>query len=239
MAGMYPGLEGLTGYDPNLVLNIGTGTQQAEQQMTALKDAQQAELSRMQMGQGLLSTLIDVQRDPFSIVPALQAYQGAGGGTLGSATALAASGGRGQPSPYGRLASNLMANLGAFSGGADINPHTGQPYSPGELAYLRQTQAVNEPGSFTPAGYTGASAVPSLSAIPAPGYSPIWGGRVPNPNYGHVPFTPPNPQYAGITAGMPQPDSLYSGSLLNNNLQGMARDMKTLRSTTTLQRRTR
>ena len=121
-------------------LLVGGGQEQAQQALDAARlaiearDAQQRniisqrdiqarmELGRLGIGQGLLEHLTSVQRDPFSIVPALQMYGTAGGGTLAPAAALAASGGRGLPSPYGNVYEELLRRL---SGGVMTNEPIG------------------------------------------------------------------------------------------------------------------
>lgn len=97
---------------PGEGLLVGGGQEQARLALEAAELAQQGELARLAMGQQLLAHLSDIQRDPFSIVPALQAYGAAGGGTLAPAADLYASGGRGRPSPYGGLYDLLLAELG-------------------------------------------------------------------------------------------------------------------------------
>jgi hypothetical protein len=120
------------------VMNVGGGRDDAEMRLQAQQQASAMELSRQQMGMGLMQNIQDTMRDPFSIVSALQMYGKAGGGTQGPAAALAASGGRGAPSPYGEIADRLMRGLSEFSGATPINPTTGQPMNPQEMAYLRQ-----------------------------------------------------------------------------------------------------
>ena len=120
-----PGLQGLQGlspglaalFDPNnpFVYNVGGGYDQAQMNLESMRLAQAGELGRRQFGSGLLETLMGVQQDPFSIVPALQAYGAAGGGTLGPVSAFAQSGGAGMPSPYGGLVDRLLADLSSFA----------------------------------------------------------------------------------------------------------------------------
>ena len=131
MAAMYPGLEDLT-------YTVGGGQQQAQQGLEALQLAQQMEMQRQQVGQSLMGYLTDIARDPFSIVPAMQAYGQAGGGTLAPAVDLAATGGAGRPSPYGEIASRLMRGLSEFAGATPVNPATGKPMTPAEMDYLRK-----------------------------------------------------------------------------------------------------
>lgn len=132
-----PGLQSyLSGNQQNYL--VGGGDIQAQQGLQALDIGRQMEAQRQSMGQSLLGYLTDIQRDPFSIVPALQAYGAAGGGTLAPAVDLAASGGAGRPSPYGEISSRLIRGLSEFAGATPVNPHTGQPMTPGQMDYLRK-----------------------------------------------------------------------------------------------------
>lgn len=106
------GATGL-GADPFLV---GGGQAQTGQFLDAFQAAEAAGLGRSQLGLGFLNQMIDVQRDPFSIVPALQAYGGVGGGTLAPNVAFAQTGGAGFPSPYGAIADRLIQGLSQFVG---------------------------------------------------------------------------------------------------------------------------
>ena len=225
MPQLYPGLDSLT-------YNVGGGQIQAEQALAALQASQQAELSRQQVGQGLLGYLTDIQRDPFSIVPAMRAYGATGGGTLGGAAALAASGGRGQPSPYGQVAGNLIRSLSEFSGGTEINPYTGAPFTPMELGQARTTGY--RASQMNPAQrsqyeadigrlhqtYVQGRAYPELISQLAPQgpISPFGGG---NPALARL---APVSQVAGV-AQAPR-----GRSLLGSNLKGVSRSMRTLRS---------
>ena len=116
----------------------GGGDIQAQQGLQGLDIARLMEQQRQQIGQSLLGYLTDIQRDPFSIVPAMQAYGAAGGGTLAPAVALAQSGGAGQPSPYGEISSRLIRGLSEFAGATPVNPHTGMAMTGEEMDYLRK-----------------------------------------------------------------------------------------------------
>lgn len=125
--------------------NVGGGSEQAGFNFDATQLAQQAELARKQTALGFLEYLQETQRDPFSIVTALQQYNTFGGGTLAPAAALAGSGGVGTPapSPYGEMAQRLMEGLGEFTGGTPYNPNTGKPMTPQEMAFLRMIDMGN------------------------------------------------------------------------------------------------
>jgi hypothetical protein len=103
--------------------NIAGGFNLAQLDLDAQRLALQSELSRQEFGRSLLQQLLDVQRDPFSIVPALTAFgaggQAGGGGVLAPATDLARTGGAGRPAPaaFGDLASQLLQNAGMFATG--------------------------------------------------------------------------------------------------------------------------
>mgnify|MGYP001559772967 CR=1 FL=1 len=101
-------------------LNAGGGLDWATLNLQSIIAAQQAELARQQMGQGFLEQIMDTQRDPFSIVPALQLYGGAGGGTLAPHAALAEGGGAIQQSPYGDVAQRLIDSLARFTSGVGV-----------------------------------------------------------------------------------------------------------------------
>ena len=162
-------------------LLVGGGQQQAQQAMDAARLAieakdleQRAELGRLGLGQQLLEHLSGIARDPFSIVPALQAYGVAGGGTLAPAVDLAATGGRGRPSPYGDVYEQLIRRLsgetlggstfGTLGAGIDQSigvPSLGAPTTPGAagaptslFGAMDQAQATGQPIQV-PTGYAG------------------------------------------------------------------------------------
>lgn len=89
-----------------------------ELELVRMQLEQQMELGRRELGAGLLETLLDIQRDPFSIVPALQTYGAAGGGTMAPVQAFAETEGAGWPTPYGSLIEQLLGDLVAFAGGS-------------------------------------------------------------------------------------------------------------------------
>jgi len=168
-------------------MNVAGGGQQAEFNLAALDLAQQMETTRQTTGFQLLDYLTQLQKDPFSIVPALQAYTAAGGGSLAPAVAFqgsggaGASGGAGMPSPYGEIADRLIAGLAEFSGAAPVNPYTGLPYTPAESQQVRQTefrlsQMAPEQRAQAEAdirrlhsAYVGGQATPGYLAALAPG----------------------------------------------------------------------
>ena len=102
--------------------NLGGGADEWMRRLEEIRLAQSMNLARRQMGMGLLGSLFDIQRDPFSIVPALQAYKAGGGGTLAPAAAFAQTGGAGTPSPYGGLVDRLLADLAKFSLASEEKP---------------------------------------------------------------------------------------------------------------------
>ena len=156
LATMFPGIS-------DMIYNVGGGQIQADQALQAQDLAQRMELSRLGLAQSLMGQLADMQRDPFSIVPALQAYGAAGGGTLSPIVALANSGGQGMPSPYGSMFDNILKQLGDVAGGNPLNPNTGRPYTPDEAAYLRQL-SMNQQQSQGQAGSDKLLAMPKRSA---------------------------------------------------------------------------
>ena len=168
---------------------VGGGQIQAEQELQAAELAQRMEMARMQLGQGVMGYLTDLQRDPFSIVPALQAYSASGGGTLAPNAAMVQSGGLGQPSPYGDIVGNLIRGLSEFAGGANINPVTGRPYTPNELAeQRRQPQAkpirkgTKKTGTWKAKAAPKVSETSSISRMPAKprGIGDIFRGLTPD-----------------------------------------------------------
>lgn len=202
-------------YD-NLIYDVGGGGEQADYNLQALDLAQRMLATQRQTGLGLLDYVTETQRDPFSIVPALQMYGGAGGGTLAPQVALAQSGGLGRPSPYGPIAQNILERLAEFTGGVPINPATGYPLTPQELAYIRlimsnqgqRPSGVVDPATgfqgYTPPipGYVPPGAPPALAppVLPPPPAPPV-PAPMPdpniNPNTGR-PYTPKEIAYLKI-----------------------------------------
>lgn len=131
-----------------LIYSVGGGQYQQQSALDAFLAAQAAELARRGMGQGLLDFITETQRNPFSIVPALQQYTAAGGGPLASAAAFAGTGGAGSPSPYGAIAQQLIEGLAEFTGGTPYDPNTGRNFTPGALAWLRQGMMSGNPQEF-------------------------------------------------------------------------------------------
>ena len=99
------------------LLNAGGGIDWARLNLDTTELAQRMELARQQTALGFLENIMETQRDPFSIVPALQLYGAAGGGTLAPHAALAEGGGAIQQSPYGDIAQQLIESLARFTGG--------------------------------------------------------------------------------------------------------------------------
>ena len=105
-------------------MTVGGGQQQFENELAATQLAQQMEIGRQGLATGILSQVQDVQRDPFNIVNAMQAYGAGGGGTMGAASALAQTGGRGS-TPFGNAAQSIMDSLVRFAtgqGGSETAP---------------------------------------------------------------------------------------------------------------------
>jgi len=129
--------------DPNnpFVYNVGGGLDQAQMNLGSAQLAQAGELGRRQLGMDFLSKLLSIQQDPFSIVPALQAYGASGGGVLAPATAFAQTGGAGTPSPYGGLVDKLLSDLGDFAvtKGSEAKP---------AASYKQGTPAVPRTGTY-------------------------------------------------------------------------------------------
>jgi hypothetical protein len=98
-------------------MDVAGGQQQDQQALDAMRQASEAELARRNLGMGLMTQLQDLQRDPYNVVNAMQAYGLGGGGTTGAASSLAATGGQGRPSPYGNALETLMQQLIGFSTG--------------------------------------------------------------------------------------------------------------------------
>ncbi len=109
----FAGLEST--FDPFGIYNVGGGADEAERLLNVFRAVELARAARKSTGLGLLGTLIETQRDPFSIVPALQAYSAAGGGVQAPINAFAATGGAGAPSPYGSLVDRLLGDLSTFA----------------------------------------------------------------------------------------------------------------------------
>ena len=134
-------LSGLLDPSNPLVYNVGGGLNQAQMNLGTAQLAQAGELARRQFGMDFVSKLLALQQDPFSIVPALQAYGASGGGVLAPATAFAQTGGAGAPSPYGGLVDRLLSDLSNFAvtKGSEPMPAT---------SYERGTPMVPRTGSY-------------------------------------------------------------------------------------------
>ena len=143
--------------DPT-AFNVAGGFDIAQLNQQAQFAALEAELGRREFGRSLLQDVIGFQQNPFSLTAATRAAGagGAGGGISPFLSALQQSGGVGQPAPpiFGDVASNLLRDLSVFAGGAGINPRTGRPYTPQEIAFLnivaqQQQQAPQPRGRVT------------------------------------------------------------------------------------------
>ncbi len=100
---------------PDTGINVGGGINEALIGLSEEELAFKIEGFRQGFGADLLQQLVGMQNNPFSLVPALQAYGAAGGGTLAPAAAFDATGGAGAPSPYGNLVQELLAGLSDFA----------------------------------------------------------------------------------------------------------------------------
>ncbi|KKN72528.1 hypothetical protein LCGC14_0410320 [marine sediment metagenome] len=130
----------LFGQDP---FNIAGGFDIAGLNLEAQRLALESELARQEFGRSLLQQVMDVQRDPFSIVPALQGFSAAGGGTLAPAQDFAQTGGRPADPIFGQLVQQLLQGAGQFAPGGQ-----GAPTAPSELQKLisgfgKQPSAIN------------------------------------------------------------------------------------------------
>lgn len=102
----------LPGYNPQPDQDDGTinvaNFEEALLELAKLSLANQINSTRSGVGGGLLQHLTALQQNPYSIVPALQAYKAAGAGPI------ATTAGQG-PSPYGAMVDQLIKGLGNFS----------------------------------------------------------------------------------------------------------------------------
>lgn len=127
----------------NLIYNVGGGIDQANLQLQEQQLAQLMESFRREFGMGLLDRLLEMQKDPFNIVNAVQLAGQSGGGPQGVAGGFAETGGLGTPSPFGDIVSRLLEELGGFAGASPINPNTGAPFTPTETAFLRRFEGLS------------------------------------------------------------------------------------------------
>ncbi len=114
--------------------------------------AQQAEFGRAGATGDLLNTILGIQRDPFSVVPALSLFGAAGGGTQAPANALALTQGRGIAPELGGIVGDLVRELTQFTGATPINPNTGTPFTPGEMQFLRLVDQQRQTQPPVPGG---------------------------------------------------------------------------------------
>ena len=102
---------------------VGGGIDQATLNLDAFRATEEGSRGRAAGGLDLLRELKDLQRNPFNLVAALQASAAAGGGTLGPASALAASGGKQTEDGIGSLIQQLISGLGQFALGEGKGPN--------------------------------------------------------------------------------------------------------------------
>ena len=169
------GFAGLDSYfNPNnpFVYNVGGGANDAERLLSMFQAVEAARAARKSTGLGLLDTLINVQQDPFSIVPALMAYKSAGGGVQAPVSAFGATGGAGTPSPYGGLVDRLLGDLSTFA----MSQQQAQAAAPSTSGGLigQAAQTVNygsaQPEAKSSSPLPSSTPTPDLSWLPS-GYS--------------------------------------------------------------------
>lgn len=113
--------------------------------------AQEEEFGKVGAASGLLETLLDVQREPFSVVPALTTFGAAGGGTRAPNAALALTQGQGIAPELGGVVNRLLGEITQFAGANPINPNTGVAFTPGEMQFLRvvdQQRTTQQPAGI-------------------------------------------------------------------------------------------
>lgn len=155
---------------------VGGGVDQAQLELAGFQAEEAAFRDRAQGGSTLLDQLVDLQRDPFSLVPALQAFAASGGGTLGSATALGATGGKPQETGLGPLIQQLIDGLSEFALGVPATEKLKAQRSAGGAAQAAQTTAAQTTASATTAGSQAFAGRKAAAASPtvtnAPGLTP-------------------------------------------------------------------
>lgn len=127
----------------DLIFNVGGGIDQANLKLQEQELGQLMEAFRREFGMGLLDRLLQVQQDPFNIVNAVRLAGQAGGGPQGIAGGFAQTKGLGTPSPFGDIVDRLLEDLGGFAGANPINPKTGSPFTPSEMAFLRRFENLS------------------------------------------------------------------------------------------------
>lgn len=142
-AGSQGGPVGPAGPSPIDFANLELRTQEL---------AQQAEFGRAGTAGNLLNTILGIQRDPFSIVPALSLFGAAGGGTRAPANALALTRGEGIAPELGGVVGDLVRELTQFTGATPINPNSGLPFTPGEMQFLRLVDQQQQAQPPVPGG---------------------------------------------------------------------------------------
>jgi hypothetical protein len=129
--------------------NVAGGFDIAQLNLAAQQAAMEAEAGRREFGRSLLQDVIGMRQNPFDLTTAMMAAGagGVGGGISPFTASLQRSGGVGQPAPpmFGDVATNLLRQLSIYAGGAGINPQTGLPYTPKEIAYLNIVQQQQAP----------------------------------------------------------------------------------------------
>ena len=123
-------LQALGDSEGDTGINVGGGFNDSLIGLAEEDLATQQQSFQQSFGLNLFQQLIGLQDNPFSLVPALQAFGAAGGGPLAPAVAFDATGGAGNPSPYGNLVQELLAGLSAFALGTGV-PGGGEGGVPG------------------------------------------------------------------------------------------------------------
>lgn len=134
-------------------------------ELRAEQIAQEAEQGRAGIASNLLRDVLDIQRDPFSVVPALQLAGAAGGGTQAPANALALTRGEGIAPDLGGVVGDLVRELTQFTGATPINPNSGLPFTPGELQFLRLVDQQNQPAQPPVPGGTPRTAATASAGV--------------------------------------------------------------------------
>lgn len=157
-------------------LNIGGGSADADRQLALMNLLMPMQLGRQQFGGDLVSQMLGIRANPLNLVTSLNLAGQAGGGTGAIGAALAGTGGAGFPTGEAQFPgldqaiANLLQQQTTFAGGAPINPNTGLPYTPNEMAFLERLVAQEQGfGAPTPVRDVGGAVVQEASrATPRP-----------------------------------------------------------------------
>lgn len=136
----------------DLAFLVGGGVDQAQLELNTFRETEAARSARAGGGLDLLKQVTDLQRDPFSLVPALQAQAAAGGGPL---DALFAAGGKPQETGLGPLINQLIQGLSKFAGVTGETPTVSPTAQQGQAAATQTTAGPTTTGGITTGGTTG------------------------------------------------------------------------------------